>query len=125
MNIVQSTTAAFVIHYCIVTHIKITIQSLYCNPLPYCDHNTDSPFLLYHFFKALPYGHIDIAKADIDIYKYYSYILDIYLMDKKYFQTGKPILVLFYLVLLKLNSVKSMLLTRPIHTCASTYYIRF
>ena len=35
---------AFVIHFCIVTHIKITIQSLYCNPLPYCDHNTDFPF---------------------------------------------------------------------------------
>ena len=36
---------AFVIHYCIVAHIKIAIQSLYCNPLPYCEHNTDSPFL--------------------------------------------------------------------------------
>ena len=51
--------SAFVIRYCIVTHIKITIQSLYCHPMPYCDHNTDS----------LPYGDIDIAKAEIDIYE--------------------------------------------------------
>ena len=35
---------AFLIHYRIVTHIKITIHSLYCNPLPYCDHNTNSLF---------------------------------------------------------------------------------
>ena len=58
---------AFVIHYCIVTHIKITIQSLYCNPLPYCDHNTDSPLLFYYCFRILPYGQIDIAKAEIDM----------------------------------------------------------
>ena len=45
---VQDMTS-FVIHYCIVTHIKITIQSLYCHPMPYCDHNTDSPFLFYYF----------------------------------------------------------------------------
>ena len=45
---------AFVIHYCIVTHIKITIQSLYCHPMPYCDHNTDSPFLFYYFFYIPP-----------------------------------------------------------------------
>ena len=37
--------AAFVlIHCCIGNHIKITIQGLYLNLLPYCDHNTDSPF---------------------------------------------------------------------------------
>ena len=40
---------AFVIRYCIVIHIKITIESLYCNPMPYCDHNTDSPFLFLLF----------------------------------------------------------------------------
>ena len=49
LNQVRDMTA-FVIHYCIVTHIKITIQSLYCNPLPYCDHNTDSPLLFNYFF---------------------------------------------------------------------------
>ena len=45
---------AFVIHYCIITHIKITIQSLYCDPMPYCDHNTDSPFLFNDFFNNPP-----------------------------------------------------------------------
>ena len=55
---------AFVIRYCIVSHIKITIQSLYCNQLPYCDHNTDSPFLFNYIFFTLPHGHIDIAKAE-------------------------------------------------------------
>ena len=45
---------AFVIHYCIIIHIKITIQSLYCDPLPYCDHNTDSPFLFFNFFYNPP-----------------------------------------------------------------------
>ena len=52
---------AFVIRYCIVTHIKITIQSLFCHPMSYCDHDTDSPFLFYYFF------YIPIAKAEINI----------------------------------------------------------
>ena len=60
---------SLVIHYCIVTHIKITIQSLYCHPLPYCDHNTDSPFFSIISFITLPYGHINIAKAEINIYE--------------------------------------------------------
>ena len=60
---------AFVIRYCIVTHIKITIQSLYCHPMPYCGHNTDSSFLFYYAFISLPYGHINIAKAEINIYE--------------------------------------------------------
>ena len=59
---------AFLIHYCIVTHIKITIQSLYCNRLSYCDHNTDSPFFIIISFITLPDGHIDIANAEINIY---------------------------------------------------------
>ena len=55
---------AFVIHYCIVTHIKKT------HPMPYyCDHNTDSPFLFIISFISLPYGHIVIAKAEINIYE--------------------------------------------------------
>ena len=45
---------ACVIHYYIITHIKITIQFLYCDPLPYCDHNTDSPFLFNYFFYNPP-----------------------------------------------------------------------
>ena len=45
---------AFVISYCIVTHIKITIQSLYFHPMPYCDHNADSPFLFHYFFYISP-----------------------------------------------------------------------
>ena len=45
---------AFVIHCCIGTHIKITIQGLYCNLLPYCDQNTDSPFLFDNFFYNPP-----------------------------------------------------------------------
>ena len=60
---------AFVIHYCIVTHIKITIQSLYCSPLQYCDHNTEYLFFFIISLIILPYAHIDIAKAEIDIYE--------------------------------------------------------
>ena len=45
---------AFIILYCIVTHIKITIHSLYCKALPYCNDNTDSPFLFYYFFYNPP-----------------------------------------------------------------------
>ena len=61
---------AFVIHDCIVTHIKITIQSLYCNPLPYCAHKiNDSPFLFIISFITLPNGHIDIALAVINVNK--------------------------------------------------------
>ena len=45
---------AFVIHYCIGSHIKITIQGLYCHLLPYCDNNIDSPFLFYNFFYNPP-----------------------------------------------------------------------
>ena len=60
---------AFVIHYCIITHIKITIQSLYGDPLQYYDHNTDPPFLLIISFIILPYRHVDIAKALINIYE--------------------------------------------------------
>ena len=33
---------------------------------------------------SLPYGHTDIAKAEINIYEWYSYILDIYHTDKKF-----------------------------------------
>ena len=75
---------AFVIHYCIVTHIKVTIQSLYCNPLPYCDHNTEYLFFFIISLIILLYAHIDIAKAEIDIYESYSNILNIYHMDKKF-----------------------------------------
>ena len=76
---------AFVIRYCIVTHIKITIQSLYCNPLPLLLITIPIPlFFFYYFFIILPYGHIDIAKAEIDIYERYSCILDIYCTDKKF-----------------------------------------
>ena len=35
-------------------------------------------------FIILPYAHIDIAKAEIDIYEWYSSILNIYHMDKKF-----------------------------------------
>ena len=35
-------------------------------------------------FIILPYRHIDIAKAKINIYEWYSYILDIYHTDKKF-----------------------------------------
>ena len=58
---------AFVIRSCIVTHIKITIQSLYCHPMPYCDCNTNFFFII--SFISLPYGYIDIAKAEISIYE--------------------------------------------------------
>ena len=67
---------AFVIHCCFITHIKIIIQSLYCNPLPYCDHNTDSPsfsFLIISFI-TLPGEHINVAKAEINIYKCIFYV---------------------------------------------------
>ena len=60
---------AFVVHYCIVTHIKITIQFLYCKPLPYCDHNTNSLFFFIIASTTLLDGHIDIAKAKINMYE--------------------------------------------------------
>ena len=41
-------------------------------------------FFLIFSFIALPNGHIDIAKAEINIYEWYSYILYIYNTDKKF-----------------------------------------
>ena len=35
----------FSIHCFIIPHIQIKIHVLYCYRLPYCDHNTESPFL--------------------------------------------------------------------------------
>ena len=64
---------AFVISYCIVTHIvthiKITIQP--CIVIP-CHIVITIPIPLFFFiisFISLPYGHIDIAKAEINIYE--------------------------------------------------------
>ena len=41
---------AFWIHWCLAIHIRITIYYLCCNPLPYCDHNTDFTTSFYYFF---------------------------------------------------------------------------
>ena len=61
-------TTAFVIHFCIVTHIKIKIQSLYCNPLTYGDHNTNSPFLFYYFIKQASTYHIKFRLIIKDLF---------------------------------------------------------
>ena len=52
-----------------ITNIKITIHTLHCNALPYCDYNVYRfPFYIYFFsFIILPDEHIDIVNADIKI----------------------------------------------------------
>ena len=51
----------------IATHIKIAIQSLYCIPCHIVITLLIPLFLFIISFIALPYGHIDIAKAEINM----------------------------------------------------------
>ena len=64
---------AFVILYCVVTHIKIIMYTVpVLSTIVPCHIVITIPIPLYFLiisFKTLPYGHIDIAKAEIDIYE--------------------------------------------------------
>ena len=75
------TAHAFVIHYCIITHIKITIQCVYCNPQPYFDHNTDSLFFFIISLITLHNEDIDIAEVEINVLIIFVY--SIYLSHGK------------------------------------------
>ena len=59
-------------------HVKITIHSLYWDILLYCDNNTAYPFFPIVSFIKSPVGHIDIAKAEININDARVNILNIY-----------------------------------------------
>ena len=90
----------------VINDQSLTIHSLFCHLLPYCDNNTDFTFIVYYFcYKASQFGQFDFAKAEIKMNESWAHILEIYHIDNKKTEYLSTLAVLCFMYL-QLNSEK-------------------